>query len=271
MIKLLYKSLGKKNKLFANNLIIFLIKNNIINISFLPANFRNYISGEMVFNYKKSLKKDSRGFYYVYPQFKSSDLDRYYESLYWTQFRSDNQVSINQRDIEQYNLIIKNTGDFFMSKKRTFVNFGSGHGGVSFLFYYNGHNVINIDPDKNVFNSIDLDKNRWIKLSSINDLNSQIDFFYSSHSLEHVADIDDFLAILNKQLTKKKSTYLFFEVPDGDHEFNGGKSGKIMTPHTYYFTTKFFEKLSIENCYTQKEYRVIRYLGRYENDEIEIR
>ena len=80
----------------------------------------------------------------------------------------------------------------------------------------------------------------------------------------------DFLNIVNQKLTKNKSTYLLFEVPDGDHELNGGKSGKIMTPHTYYFTTDFFKNLSIENHYLQKEYRVIRYLGLYKKGKIKV-
>ncbi len=48
--------------------------------------------------------------------------------------------NVNTRDLDHYNLIMKNTKGFFNSKK-TILNFGSGHLGCSFLFYFSGHKV----------------------------------------------------------------------------------------------------------------------------------
>ena len=89
--------------------------------------------------------------------------------------------------------------------------------------------------------------------------------------LEHVHDIDDllnfFLRILNL------NGLIFWEVPNGLVESNGGCNGKIVLPHTYYFTTKFFDslpfKILLNQAYdirhfpnaTSPEGEVIRYIG----------
>ena len=261
MIKIFYKNLSEKNKKKFDTLIIKLIKWKLIPKNFLPIGYRKYISGESLFNFQRKIVEDNRGFYYVFPKFSEDQLDKYYKNTYWGEFRNDVEIYISERDITHYNLILKYYADFFSKEKIIIVNFGSGHGGISFLFYFQGHTVINIDPDINVKNNLELDKELWKTLDSITKLKEPFDLFYSSHSLEHVHDIDVFYDRLNTKIIDDKRTILFFEVPDGEHPLNGGKSGKILTPHTYYFTEYFFKSLPFEIKLLEKNDRALRYIG----------
>lgn len=266
MIKIIYKRLNDNNRKKFNSFIIQLIRWKLLPMKLLPLGFRNFISGEMVFNFKTKLVEDKRGFYYISPKFSEEQLDEYYKNTYWGEFRSDVKIYINERDLVHYNLILRYYSDFFSKEERTIVNFGSGHGGISILFYFLGHTVINIDPDTNVKNNLEFDPERWKKIESITKLNQPFDLFYSSHSLEHVHDIDVFLDRLNQKISLNKKTILFFEVPDGEHPLNGGKSGKILTPHTYYYTPDFFKWLPFKTILIEKDYRVLRYLGEKNKD-----
>ena len=110
--------------------------------------------------------------------------------------------------------------------------------------------------------------------------NDCVDFFYGSHSLEHVADLDIFLDHVKRIL--KKNSYVFWEVPNGKHSKSGPVENRIHAPHTYYFTKDFFDKefksiilndyfedsFGSGNYYNWKDYKdengqLIRVIGSY--------
>lgn len=261
MIGKLYMYLGPNSRRRINQLIITMINKNIFNKEWLPINFRNYILGQKMFNYKRKLNfNETGGYFEIVPKFSEKELLDYYKSLYWVQYRSDGEIGISTRDLIHYNLILSKSNDFFKTK-RTIVNFGSGHGGISFLFYFSGHNVINIEPDDTLKNHLDLDPGRWIVKKSIKELEEKFDLFYSSHSLEHVHDINQFMEVLGEKINRSNDLYVFFEVPDGEHPLNGGASGKIVVPHTYYFLPKFFKNLPFKKIHLSKDNRILRYFG----------
>jgi len=88
---------------------------------------------------------------------------------------------------------------------------------------------------------IDYNNLNWQTYKNINDVSDKVDFIYGCHSLEHVQDISSlqkrFLEILNI------NGWIFWEVPNGSVESNGGCNGQLVVPHTYYFTTKYFNSL----------------------------
>ena len=190
---------------------------------------------------EKSLKHyKEKGYWELVPKINIESLNSYYSNSYWQEFRSGNiSYTVNPRDVDHYNMIINKNKNFNRTKK-TIVNFGSGHLGISFLFYYMGHNIINVDlhtPDLKIKSS------NFLFKKSLDFIDSKVDLFYSSHSLEHVHDLNYFEKKLNPILND--GGLLFFEVPNSEtiNFNNGGISGEIIIPHTYYFTKKYFFKL----------------------------
>ena len=164
-------------------------------------------------------------------------MNDYYTQAYWKDFKKGIYHNVNTRDLDHYHLIIKNSNGFFNSKK-TILNFGSGHLGCSFLFYFSGHKVINLDLEP-ARTYLIKDSDDWININDIDDLNCEIDFLYSSHSLEHVQSISSFEKSFFNRL--KPGGHLFFEVPNEKKE-----SVKIHIPHTYYFRKDYFNNLDFK-------------------------
>ena len=179
------------------------------------------------------------GYYMLEPMPSNLELDLYYADIYWNT-REGKNYGVNLRDILHFYLIKKlilndKCNDF---DTKTFVNFGAGHVGISYNMWFEGFEVINIDPShlpisfkKNWYNEL--------KLSSIAD--NSVDIFYASHSIEHVNNIDELVLQIKRIL--KKNAYIFIEVPNANWKYGGAIKGQIDVPHTYYFTKIFFQNL----------------------------
>ena len=116
------------------------------------------------------------------------------------------------------------------------MNFGAGHGGISNMFWFDGMQIVNVEPSL----LPEFYSERWIIHKDISLVKSQsIDIIYGSHSLEHVQNINEFKKQVKRIL--KPGGFLFFEVPNGGHESNGPPK-RIHIPHTYYFKLEFFQK-----------------------------
>jgi predicted SAM-dependent methyltransferase len=177
--------------------------------------------------FKSKLAYNKIGYYHLNPMPNLKFLEKYYKNCYW-QSRNDINYPVRKRDIEHYQKIVSSYKDFNSHPKKI-LNFGSGHGGISYLFYLTNHSIFNYDFG---FDKVTPFKNRWANIKSLDTINFKFDLIYSSHSLEHVSDINKTLEQL-KFYSNDKTIY-FFEVP------NGYKQNNIYPPHTYYFTRKFF-------------------------------
>jgi hypothetical protein len=181
----------------------------------------------------RQLDYSEHGYWFVNPMPTESELLDYYSHAYWAS-RGDKKYSLKMRDIQHF-LIIKNYLNDYFYEKRTILNFGAGHGGISHLFWILGHEVINIEPS----GIPQFYKERWKTYKNLSFVTTQsVDLIYGSHSLEHVVNLDDFLLDLKSKL--KKFAYVFWEVPNGDAPGNGPIENEITAPHTYYFQKKFF-------------------------------
>ncbi len=175
-----------------------------------------------------SLEFDSKGYFYLHEKIDEELLNRYYNAAYWEN-RGDKTRLLRIRDIDHFELLNKIYPDFSKSEN-TILNFGAGHGGISFLFHSAGHKVINFEPSGMPSYNLEnfIQKNRLI------DINSKVNLIYSSHSLEHVLDIKKTLKEF--QRLSDKNTIFFFEVPNG----NNKNIQKVVVPHTYIFMKQFF-------------------------------
>ena len=190
---------------------------------------------------KSKLIYSKKGFYYLNPMPSNKFLEEYYEKTYW-QSRSDLNYPVRLRDIQHFRMISNFYKDFNLSSKKI-LNFGSGHGGISFLFHAANHKIYNYDFESTKKNLLE---ERWYSINSINNVDFKFDLIYGSHSLEHVNNIEETMKTF-ENLSHEK-TIFFFEVPNCYYD------KKIKAPHTYYFTREFFLKSfqKVDFCKTFK-------------------
>ena len=245
MIKKIIKYLVDNQKNLRDFVAILLFKANIIPKEFQGRARSIYLTKKYDKEFKNlSLNYDNLGFHSLSPMPSENFLEKYYKDTYW-QSRTDKDYSIRLRDIEHYKLLKKRFPDFDNSRKNI-LNFGAGHGGLSFFLHVAKHQIYNFEPGgiKEYFSE------RWESIEKIDDLNLKFDLIYGSHTLEHVQDIKKTLKIL-KNISHEK-TIFFFEVPNCYSK----NTLKVEPPHTYYFTRKFFKNAftSYDYCKTFRNY-----------------
>ena len=228
MRKLLGLIVRNQNKI-RDFIAIILYKLNLIPKEYSGRARQLYLKNTLdKFFLKSKLKYSENGYYYLSPMPTKNFLDEYYEKTYW-QARSDLNFPVRLRDIEHFRLITNFYKEFNSSSKKI-LNFGAGHGGISFLFHSASHDVYNYDYGSTQKN---FSQDRWHEINSLDNFNHKFDLIYASHSLEHVQDL--FLILEKFKEISHSDTIFFFEVPN--HFFN---NKDIHPPHTYYFTRIFF-------------------------------
>ncbi len=192
-------------------------------------NFKSIFDG-------RELKYDSSGYFYVFPKLSKSELDEYYKSQYLDTFRLDIKYGVIPQDFFHIQML-KDLIPTFEEKFESILNFGSGHGGISHILDFSGDfQLLTLDPTKSPLKLPNSQIKHVYEFEEIAD--KSIDLIYSSHSLEHVSDLDSTLHELKRIL--KNNGLLFIEVPNADHFEDGPQNNRIDIPHTYYFQQKYF-------------------------------
>jgi 2-polyprenyl-3-methyl-5-hydroxy-6-metoxy-1,4-benzoquinol methylase len=217
-------------------------------IGFLPSKYKAIVisakaseKAKKIFDGRK-LKKHDCGYWTVEPMPTDYELEEYYRNTYWSAREGGKSSLVILRDIDHLLFLKIHAQKLFLKTSINLLNFGAGHGGFSHLMHAMGHNVYNVEPSGIETTYPD----RWEYFSTMNEINRidvKFDLIYSSHSLEHVIDVDLFMENVSDLISD--SGYLFFEVPNCNQTkgFNGGSNGIIRAPHTYYFSLKYFETL----------------------------
>jgi len=188
----------------------------------------------------RKMTMDKRGFWSVEPMPASDELDRYYAESYWA-VRNDQPIWLRHRDIAHFQQLQQYLQQMVGgAQKPVALNFGAGHGGISFLLVAAGFEVVNFDPypsDLPIFGYA----------SDIEQVPFGCSLVYGSHSFEHITDVDaTFTAVIDRL---RPGGLLFAEVPNATYMGYSevGKEGhrepKIHPPHTVYFTSDFFRSL----------------------------
>ncbi|MBT8558168.1 class I SAM-dependent methyltransferase [Polynucleobacter paneuropaeus] len=242
-------------------------------IELLPKYFDARIKVASIFR-NKQLQWNSDGYWFVTPMPSHEDLDYYYSNIYWDKRGGKNSL-VEMRDMNHWLLLVSNIQELkSTSKKLRCLNFGAGHGGISYLLFAMGHEVVNVEPSGLPMHL----GSRWITFESLNSIKGEFDLIYGSHSLEHVQNLNEFMSSISRHL--KPEGYVFFEVPNCrqsncKEQMNGGQNGKLAEPHTYYFTIDYFKSLNSRPVINSTYYEnrnlndiakdedggVIRYLG----------
>jgi len=219
--------------------------------------FENRILGN------KTVKWCDDGYWKMDPMPTQEDLDKYYQEVYWfsnSDYKNDIVVG---RDLKHAEFIKREIAESFPDVKN-FLNYGAGHGGVSYLFHPLGINIFNIEPGG--LDTFNLDN--FYAYNNINELNEAnpnilFDVIYASHVIEHLRDpIEFFLPAIDLLNQNGK---IILEVPNTrilnpDKEyFEGGCDGKTAGSHTLYFTKDFFKNLGAKIFFYGGDYNKADY------------
>ena len=240
------------------------IKNLIKFIEF--QKFENQVFG------KKSLKWNTEGYWEMYPMPSESELFKFYSEIYWLNNHYYKDILLNYRDISHLKFVEKYMANS-LGTNSTFLNFGAGHGGLSYLMAAKNIKVINIEPSK-IYSSDLINFNSFKNLDEFNqsDLkNEKVDLLYSSHTLEHLTDPNYFFNSISKLLKPKGK--VFIEVPNcrrlpiPKNYAEGGCDGKTTGSHLIYFTKDFFEKIGSEIFFISEQNNQTKYKEVTSEDE----
>ncbi len=220
---------------------------------------------------KKKLIWNNLGFWQVDPMPTEKELEKFYSEIYWLNNKYYKNILLIPRDLSHYLFIKKKIQN--IHEKLNFMNFGAGHGGISYLMALKNLNIINIEPslipnfEYENFHSF---KNLEEFLIEIENFN-KIDIIYSSHTVEHLRDPINFFKKISKILNN--NGFIFLEVPNCrksqiDNSYQeGGCDGKITGSHLIYFTKDFFENFSSEISFFKEEENGQKYVEVKTEDE----
>lgn len=184
------------------------------------------------------------------------ELDRFYEQIYWIDNHYYKNKILIERDLYHYNFLLEKTPEKLI-KGSVFLNFGAGHGGISYLFATRDMKVFNIEPSE-IYSGNLINFKNFLNLDNFlnSKFKSKIDLIYSSHTLEHLPDPIEFFKSMTNIL--KEDGKIFLEIPNcrrgilPNNYTEGGCDGKVADSHLLYFTSDFFKKINA-NLYFFKQ------------------
>src|SRR5262245_4397861 len=212
-------------------------------LSVVSNKFNSIVFNRKFFGDKKLLWCDSCCMAFVLPMFNEADLDSYYREFYW-QAREEHEIFFNKDSRIPLESKIKSVEDQFDwvslqgVRFSTAIDFGAGDcAGAYVLAKKCGLNNVSVVDSANQTKLI-ADSMGINYSPSLQDV-KPVDFLYSSHTIEHVADL---LAVFDR-LAKAvcEGGYIFLETPniaDKDIFY-----GLVFTPHTYSLSETSFRKI----------------------------
>jgi|TARA_B110000037_G_C16957810_1_gene439633 2-polyprenyl-3-methyl-5-hydroxy-6-metoxy-1,4-benzoquinol methylase len=197
----------------------------------------------------KTLKWNNLGYWEMYTMPTTSELKKFYSEIYWLNNKYYKSHLLIGRDLSHLNFLEQKIPEKLIPGS-IFMNYGAGHGGVSYLAAAKNLRVINIEPSELYTGGL----NNFINYFNLEDYftssenSPKVDVFYSSHTLEHLNDPILFFKNILRLINDNGKVVI--EVPNcrvinpGKDYNEGGCNGKLSSNHTLFFTKDFFEKLN---------------------------
>ena len=210
----------------------------ILNVKTLSKNFKN----------KKWLKCKECELIFIDPPMSEEALNDIYQEAFWgkalvtNSFLTEN-INYEPRIIEQFNFI----KDFLPSIDGNFLDFGAGNCQATFFSreFFSIQNNIVVDVSSQTKALCDKLNFKYHDYSNLNNA-KEIDFFFSSHSIEHLRSLKDFME--NLSIILSKQSHVFVEVPYLIEE--NDLNVYSHAPHTMFFNKKSlvsaFEKYGLK-------------------------
>ena len=203
-----------------------------------------------IFQYK-TLKWNDWGYWEMHPMPSKTQLNKFYSEIYWLNNKFYKSRLLIARDLVHFKFLENKLSDK-LNAGSVLMNYGAGHGGISYLAAARNLQVINIEPAGVFIGEL----NNFINFSNLEEFfNSKkifqkVDIVYLSHTLEHLTDPVLFFKDILRLIDKNGKVVI--EVPNcrvadpGDKYNEGGCNGKITGSHTIYFTKDFFDRMNAE-------------------------
>ncbi len=217
------------------------------NVNFL-SDFRLEIrEDEKYFRDAKIFRCSACDFSFVSPMPSTEKLDYFYEKVYRSNARPPFLVSENFEDQKKYYLEDKNlsyisylTTLIDAKKIKNFYDFGGGNGDIGYALKkkFPKMNLFCTEGDK--YCEKILNERGYKNIKNLNDIDKKFDLITTTHSLEHLSDINSILIKFKEILNK--DGHIFFEVPNCTKEYFDGRI--YDSPHLLFFTEKSIKKLA---------------------------
>lgn len=186
-------------------------------------------------------------FSFINPMPSNEELDYFYKKIYRSNNRPPYLIDENYDDQKKYYLDDKNlsyisylTTLIDLKKIKNFYDFGCGNGDLGYALKKKFPNLSLYCTEGDSYCERILKDREYNNLKDINDIKYNFDLITTTHSLEHLTDINSVLRKFKDFLNPEG--YIFFEVPNCTQEYFEGRP--YDSPHLLFFTKKSIEKLS---------------------------
>lgn len=210
-------------------------------VPFFPMNFKDRVSNikkiDKYFKNRVWLKCSESELIWIYPHLSDDESKDIYAESFWSKAMiSENSLmeeaqKENERTICQFKFI----SSYLPTFSGTFADFGAGScqsTKYAKTIYSIEKNIV-IDNASQTKKICELLNYEFYNYEQFDEL-TNIDFFFASHSVEHVISLKNFMDSLSKILSE--NAYVFIEVPclhnESDLKVN------FHAPHTYYLNKK---------------------------------
>ncbi len=191
-------------------------------------------------------------FCFVSPMPNNKDLDYFYENIYRSGGRPPYLVSENYEDQKKHYLEDKNlsyllylTSLIDVRKIKNLYDFGGGDGDLGYALKKKFPQLNLSCTEGDTYCEKILTDRGYTNYKNLNDINKKFDLIVTTHSMEHLPDINSIFEKFSEILNPKG--YIFFEVPNCSKEYWQGRP--YDGPHLLFYTKKSIEMLAKKHGY----------------------
>ncbi len=200
----------------------------------------------------KIYRCDECDFCFVSPMPSNKDLNYFYENIYRSDGRPPYLVSENYEDQKKHYLEDKNlsyllylTSLIDVRKIKNLYDFGGGDGDLGYALKKKFPQLNLSCTEGDTYCEKILTDRGYTNYKNLNDINKKFDLIVTTHSMEHLPDINSIFEKFSEILNPKG--YIFFEVPNCSKEYWQGRP--YDGPHLLFYTKKSIEMLAKKHGY----------------------
>ena len=186
-------------------------------------------------------------FSFINPMPSSEKIDYFYKKIYRSNNRPPFLVGENYDEQKQYYLEDKNLGYVSylttlidVKRIKNFYDFGCGNGDLGYALKKKFPKLNLFCTEGDSYCEKILNEREYNNLKNLNNVKYNFDLITTTHSLEHLTDINSIFIKFKEFLNPEG--YIFFEVPNCTQEYFEGRA--YDSPHLLFFTKKSIEKLA---------------------------
>jgi len=202
---------------------------------------KDYFEGAKIY------RCDDCDFSFVNPMPSENKLNDFYKNIYRSKNRPPYWITEDYDERKKLYLNDKNLSYLLyittlidIKKIKDIFDFGGGDGDLAYSLKKN-FQQLNLFCLENDSHCLKILENRgYTNFENIDDINKKFDLIVTTHSLEHLTDINSIFSKFNEILNP--NGYIYFEVPNCPQEYWNGRP--YDGPHLLFYTKKSMEKIA---------------------------